>query len=211
MSTLRQAQDDIYTNIVFISNWHKKPIFIFELFSMHRILFIGRFQPFHLGHLSIVKRAIENCDELIIAIGSSKNSLEDINPFSASERFEMILEVLKNEKLPREKIHIIPVHDIGDDGAWVKHVQSLTPKFNEVYSGENEGYKYIKNLFENENIPVKILENHLEIDAGRIREKIKNNDDSWERMVHNSTVEYIENIGGIERIQIMRNKGIKKT
>jgi nicotinamide-nucleotide adenylyltransferase len=178
---------------------------------MNRILFIGRFQPLHLGHLSIMKQAVDNCDELIIAIGSSENAYEDINPFSSSERFEMILEVLKTETFPLEKIHIIPIHDIGDDKAWVKHVQSLTPEFNEVYSGKNEGYEYIRKLFEDAGVKVKVLENTLDIDASSIREKIKNNNDSWKEMLHSNTVEYIQSIDGVKRIQKIKTHGVKRT
>ncbi|HDM88409.1 MAG TPA: nicotinamide-nucleotide adenylyltransferase, partial [Candidatus Bathyarchaeota archaeon] len=41
---------------------------------MRRGLFIGRFQPPHLGHLHAIKQALEECDELIIVIGSSQYS-----------------------------------------------------------------------------------------------------------------------------------------
>lgn len=36
---------------------------------MTRGLFVGRFQPFHLGHLHVIKELLEKVDELIIAIG----------------------------------------------------------------------------------------------------------------------------------------------
>ncbi|MEM2803284.1 MAG: adenylyltransferase/cytidyltransferase family protein, partial [Nitrososphaerota archaeon] len=33
-----------------------------------RAVFIGRFQPFHLGHLEAVKQILQECNELIIAV-----------------------------------------------------------------------------------------------------------------------------------------------
>ena len=39
-----------------------------------RGLFVGRFQPFHLGHLDMVKYALTEVDELIIVIGSAQDS-----------------------------------------------------------------------------------------------------------------------------------------
>ena len=49
-------------------------------------LYIGRFQPFHMGHLSIVKRALKECDTLVIAIGSSQENRTKKNPFTFEER-----------------------------------------------------------------------------------------------------------------------------
>ena len=46
---------------------------------------MGRFQPFHLGHLELVKQILDQCDEVIIAITSAQfNYLE--RPFTAGER-----------------------------------------------------------------------------------------------------------------------------
>ena len=44
-------------------------------------LFIGRFQPFHNGHLQDIKNALKEVDELIIAIGSSQHFNTKENPF----------------------------------------------------------------------------------------------------------------------------------
>ena len=53
-------------------------------------LFIGRFQPFHEGHLSVVKRALRDNDFLLIGIGSAEEDYLPDNPFTAGERWEMI-------------------------------------------------------------------------------------------------------------------------
>jgi nicotinamide-nucleotide adenylyltransferase len=55
-----------------------------------RGVFPGRFQPFHLGHLEIVKWALEKVDELIIVIGTAQESHTIVNPFTAGERMIMI-------------------------------------------------------------------------------------------------------------------------
>jgi len=33
-----------------------------------RGLMMGRFQPFHLGHLDLVRQILKECDEVVIAI-----------------------------------------------------------------------------------------------------------------------------------------------
>ena len=53
-------------------------------------LFVGRFQPFHNGHLAAVKHALKNVDYLYIVVGSAQRSHERDNPFTAGERIMMI-------------------------------------------------------------------------------------------------------------------------
>jgi nicotinamide-nucleotide adenylyltransferase len=177
---------------------------------MKRILFIGRFQPFHKGHLSIIERTLPRCDELIIGIGSSENAHEDINPFTYFERYEMIEQVLKKENIDMKRVHIVPIPDIGDDKKWVAHVQNLTPHFDEVVTGKNEGYLYIKRLFEEAKIPVTVLENLVDIEASVVREHIKSGR-PWKEFLHPVTVEYLKKIGGIERVKNIRKTGRKKS
>ena len=54
-------------------------------------LLIGRFQPFHLGHLAALQFAIPKVDKLWLGLGSSNKPIEKNNPFSIEERKKMIL------------------------------------------------------------------------------------------------------------------------
>ncbi|MEM2975778.1 MAG: adenylyltransferase/cytidyltransferase family protein, partial [Candidatus Bathyarchaeia archaeon] len=49
---------------------------------MKRGLFVGRFQPFHLGHLTAVKNILKSVDELVIIVGSAQYSHRLDNPFT---------------------------------------------------------------------------------------------------------------------------------
>lgn len=62
-------------------------------------VFIGRFQPFHNGHLNVVKKAIDSkkYTQLIFVIGSSNQIRTPKNPFTFEERKEIILDVIKSE------------------------------------------------------------------------------------------------------------------
>jgi len=51
---------------------------------------MGRFQPFHLGHLDLVRQILKECDEVVIAITSSQFNYLETDPFTAGERIEMI-------------------------------------------------------------------------------------------------------------------------
>jgi len=59
-----------------------------------RGLYVGRFQPFHLGHLSAVKSVLKDVEELVIVIGSAQYSHTTANPFTAGERLIMIRKAL---------------------------------------------------------------------------------------------------------------------
>jgi len=53
-------------------------------------LLIGRFQPFHNGHLEAVIFALSKVEKLYVGIGSSNKDHEKRNPFTADERKSMI-------------------------------------------------------------------------------------------------------------------------
>ena len=57
---------------------------------------IGRFQPFHLGHLEAIKFALSKVEHLHLAIGSSNKSHEKRNPFTDDERKKMIILIIFN-------------------------------------------------------------------------------------------------------------------
>ena len=48
---------------------------------MKRGVFVGRFQPFHKGHLEFIKKILKEVEELIIIVGSSQFSHRIDNPF----------------------------------------------------------------------------------------------------------------------------------
>ena len=85
------------------------------------IALIGRFEPFHNGHLSIARRALETCDRLIVLIGSAQAARSTRNPFSSAEREVMIRAALGAEAGPVIFRHV-PDH-LYNEGAWQAAVQ----------------------------------------------------------------------------------------
>jgi nicotinamide-nucleotide adenylyltransferase len=55
-----------------------------------RALVVARAQPFHLGHLALVQRALEMADEVIIVIASAERAFTARDPFTAGERLRML-------------------------------------------------------------------------------------------------------------------------
>ena len=87
---------------------------------MKRGLFVGRFQPFHIGHLEIIKKILTEVDELIIIVGSSQYSHRLDDPFTAGERITMIRLALEEIEAEFSRIWIIPVPDVHQHSLWVR-------------------------------------------------------------------------------------------
>lgn len=59
-------------------------------------IYIGRFQPFHIGHLKTVETMLQKCEKVIISIGSAHRAQDTKNPWTVEERIEMIKLALSN-------------------------------------------------------------------------------------------------------------------
>ena len=99
---------------------------------VNRGLYVGRFQPFHLGHLGAIKAVLKEVDELVIVIGSAQYSHNSNNPFTAGERLVMIRRALQEAKVDYSKLWIVPVPDVHLHMLWVSALEGYTPKFKVV-------------------------------------------------------------------------------
>ena len=157
---------------------------------MSTALFIGRFQPFHLGHLSVVQQILSENDHLIIGIGSTQYSGTDINPYTYQEREGMIQAALTEAKIPTEHTTIIAIPDIHDSDQWVKHVQNLTPPFSALYTGS----PIVRELFkQSKNTTIKPVNFAHKISATQIRERMKNGE-KWNHLVPATVERYLKNL-----------------
>lgn len=93
-------------------------------------VFIGRFQPFHQGHLHNIKHGLAYCQKLIILIGSAYRSRSIKNPFTFEERQKMIrndLQCVYPEWAKR--IIIEPLQDwLYHETAWENEVKARVSK-----------------------------------------------------------------------------------
>ena len=87
------------------------------------LVFIGRFQPFHLAHMQTIQIALKESRYVILALGSAQNERNIKNPFTADEREEMILSNFSAEH--QKRIKFVPVIDVYDDVKWQTLVKSL--------------------------------------------------------------------------------------
>jgi nicotinamide-nucleotide adenylyltransferase len=163
-----------------------------------RGLFVGRFQPFHLGHLGAVKTALEHVEELIIVVGSAEYSHTDKNPFTAGERVEMIRAALKEANIDPSRYLVIPIRDVHIHATWAPFIVSQTPKFDIVFTNEPLTSRLFKEReYRVERIP--FLQRH-DYSATEIRKRILKGK-NWESLVPKSVAELLVKFRGIERIR----------
>ena len=87
-------------------------------------VFIGRFQPFHVGHLHNIQEALKCVDRLVVIVGSSFRAPSIKNPFSFEERRDMILSDLQTSGIEFSRIIVEPVSDwFYDENGWRKEAE----------------------------------------------------------------------------------------
>src|ERR671939_468086 len=146
-----------------------------------RGLMVGRFQPFHKGHLQLSKQILRECNELIHA-------------------------ALLESGLDLAKCYIIPIANDENNARWLGQLKSMVPHFDVLYSGN----EFVKVLAQQQPIRVKKpffskkneyngtnIRRHLAAAASitssmRPRKKSQN----WKRLVPNAVSRLIEEIDG---------------
>jgi nicotinamide-nucleotide adenylyltransferase len=162
---------------------------------MTRGFYIGRFQPYHNGHQSVLESIAEIVDEIVIGVGSAQLSHELENPFTAGERVLMITQSLKGLGCP---LYVIPIEDIRRNALWVSHVCSMAPPFDTVYSNN----PLVMQLFSEAGISVispDMYERHT-LSGTEIRRRMLTNE-PWTHLVPNAVINVIEEIEGVERLK----------
>lgn len=149
-------------------------------------LFIGRFQPFHNGHLEVIRRALKEVSHIIIIITVPLRKTSK-DPFSADERREMIRDALHEEKIRNFSLFV--VNDIPSDDEYVDHVRQHAHNFNMVYVGEN---RINEKLFSDAGYTVIASNRYFNISSTDVREDMLRNGDKWKKMVPKAVAEYIE-------------------
>ncbi len=165
---------------------------------MTRALFVGRFQPFHYGHLHAIEVILSECEELVLVVGSAQMSHQRDNPFTAGERIEMIRGALEEADVPCKKFMILPIGDAPAHRVWVSAVESQTPRFDVVYSNQS----LTRRLLIEAGYNVKRIELYQrgKFEASDIRNRILEGRD-WSELVPPAVYRIVTEIDGENRIR----------
>ena len=159
-------------------------------------LLIGRFQPFHLGHLEALQFALSKVDKLWVGLGSSNKPMEKNNPFSAEERKKMILSSIDDSMKNKISIYFIP--DLDNHVKWIEKIDTIVPKFDIVFSNDPlTDHLYSKRAIDVISIP---FLNRDVLSGTNIRNLIIS-DQKWENFVPEGTKNFLINSSVKERLK----------
>ena len=131
-----------------------------------RAIFIGRYQPYHWGHIELINQKLNEGVPALIMVRDIEP--DEKNPFTTEQTVEMIKKY----------------HDSKGDDVEVM----IIPDIESVCYGRGVGYKILE-YTPPDNIGF--------ISATKIRQSIKDGDDSWKNMVDKSiqedVIKYLSN------------------
>lgn len=170
-----------------------------------RALFVGRFQPFHHGHLFAIKKLLKKFNEVVVVIGSSEDSFSPENPFTCGERLEMIRACFSKGELA--KLILVPVPDVNDNRVWVDHVFMHIPSIDAVYSNN----QLVKMLFSKHGILVNTVEffDRGPKEGSNVRRMMADGDRSWTKHVPKNAVDYLDSVEAEQRIKKIVRMGAR--
>ncbi|MBI4131389.1 MAG: nicotinamide-nucleotide adenylyltransferase [Nitrosarchaeum sp.] len=159
-------------------------------------LLIGRFQPFHLGHLTALRFALSKVDKLWIGLGSSNKPLQKNNPFSAEERKEMILSSIDESMKQRIQIYFIP--DLENHIKWIELIDTLVPKFDIVFTND-ELTRHLYSKRDVQVLPIPFVKRDI-LSGTNIRDMIIS-DQTWEDFVPEGTKIFLSKTSAKQRLK----------
>ena len=161
---------------------------------------MGRFQPFHLGHLDLVRQILTECDEVIIAITSAQFNYLQKDPFTSGERIEMIHNSIKDSDIDISRCIIIAIENQFNIATWASYLKAALPHFDKVYSGND----YVAMLLADSEIDVvspKFLDRR-NYNATGIRSMMINGE-KWQNLVPKAVASLINSVNGVNRIKVI--------
>jgi len=162
-----------------------------------RVLYPGRFQPFHKGHAYALGWLLERYDEVVLAVGSAQEGFTCQNPFTGGERVEMIRRYTKSRGIDG-RVWIITVPDIRMPPAWTSYTLSLSPRVEAVASGNHQVLDPFKWLgLKTVEIPLE----KPELYKGTVIRGFMVRGLEWRHLVPEEVAGFIDEIGGVERVR----------
>jgi nicotinamide-nucleotide adenylyltransferase len=165
-----------------------------------RGLLVGRFQPFHSGHLGVVRtiRSGRPDDALLLGVGSAQESYTWENPFTAGERLEMIGRALSEARVGR--VEVVPIPDIHQHALWVRYVEGLLPPFERVYTNN----PLTELLFARAGYEVERprLIDRMRLEGAGVRARLATGR-GWRELVPKAVARYLVTIGAPSRLKLL--------
>lgn len=143
------------------------------------LVFIGRFQPPHLGHLAVIHEALKRARQVIVLIGSAWQARSLRNPWRFEERRDMLRDCFDVDE--NRRLEIEPLLDaLYNDDVWVRDVQRKVrdiarprqgklPRIGLIGANRGQSSYYLSLFPQWESVSVSLVEG---ISASQIRERL---------------------------------------
>ena len=159
---------------------------------------MGRFQPFHLGHMALIQQAMAECDDIIIAVTSTQYNYLGKDPFTAGERVEMIRNSMRESGASPDRYMILGLENQHNVATWPAYLKATLPPFQRAYSGN----PYVAMLLHDYGIEVvrpKMLDRDA-FNATALRRMMAYGGD-WRGRVPPAVARFVESIDGEGRMR----------
>ncbi|PSJ23501.1 ADP-ribose pyrophosphatase [Halomonas sp. ND22Bw] len=143
------------------------------------LVFIGRFQPPHLGHLAVIHEALKRARQVIVLVGSAWQARSLRNPWRFDERRRMLRSAFDADDNAR--LEIVPLLDaLYNNDVWVRDVQrkvrdiaspshARLPRIGLIGASRGQSSYYLSLFPQWESVSVPMVEG---ISASQIRERL---------------------------------------
>lgn len=139
-------------------------------------IFIGRFQPVHRGHIHAIGIAASQVDKLYILVGSANQCRSIKNPWTYSERVNMLRSKLWTSHITN--VEFVPMNDYPyNDTQWIADVRATAEHFNlgtpTLFGHMKEGNNYLRWF---PDWKFRDIEAQYDVDATSIRQQMYESD-----------------------------------
>lgn len=150
-----------------------------DAFDFDCLVFIGRFQPPHLGHLAVIHEALKRARQVIVLVGSSWQARSLRNPWRFDERRAMLCSAFDDDE--NDRLAVVPLLDaLYNNDVWVRDVQrkvrdiaspqsARLPRIGLIGASRGQSSYYLSLFPQWESVSVPLVEG---ISASQIRERL---------------------------------------
>ncbi len=153
-------------------------------------LFIGRFQPFHNGHLYSLEKCLEIAEKVTIVVAKSNVSETKDDPWDYKLRKMMVCEVIRGERIEERVERICSCPDNPSDKVWLREIKKRAGKFDIVVSNN----PWVLSIFKEAGYETSEsgLYNRDELEGVKIREMMRGGDERWKLRVSKEVLGQID-------------------
>lgn len=152
-------------------------------------LFIGRFQPFHKGHLHSLKKCLEVAEKVKIVVAKSNVSGTQEDPWDYKIRKQMVCLVVWKEGVQDKVSKIVSCPDYPSDKRWLNEVKKRVGEFDVVVSNN----EWVLSIFREagHNTLESGLHNREELEGVKIRKLMREGNKEWKERMPEEVVKLV--------------------